>query len=48
MINDDLPQPNASPQRIAYAPASSLLLALALTEAHERLARHFPTLTWPT
>ena len=48
MINNDLSRLNASPQRIAYAHASSLLLAQALTEAHERLARHFPTLCWPT
>jgi len=48
MITNDLPRPNAGPQRIAYAHASSLLLARALTEAHERLARHFPALTWPT
>lgn len=48
MITDDLPLPNAGAQRVAYAHASSLLLARALTEAHERLTRHFPALGWAT
>ena len=49
MVINDLPLPNAGPRRICFAHASSLLLAQALTDANERLARHFPTLsgfTW--
>ena len=45
MITHDLPRPNSGPRRISFAHASSLLVAQALTEAHERLARHFPTLS---
>ena len=39
---------NAGPQRISFAHASSLLVAQALTDAHARMARHFPGLGWPT
>ena len=46
MITHDLPRPNPGPRRISFAHASSLLVAQALTEAHERLARHFPALSW--
>ena len=48
MTTPGLPLPNASPRRIAYAHASSLLLEQALTEAHARLKRHFSTLRWAT
>ena len=48
MTTPDLPLPNAGPRRIAYAHASSLLLEQALTEAHARRARHFPSLRWAT
>lgn len=49
MITNDLPLPSAGPRRIFFAQASSLLVAQALTDANERLERHFPTLnsaTW--
>ncbi|SFQ79765.1 hypothetical protein [Hymenobacter arizonensis] len=45
---NDLPLSNAGPRRISFAHASSLLVAQALTEAHARLERHFPTLSWAT
>lgn len=40
--------PNAAPQRIPFVLASTLLLAQALTDANERLVRHFPALGWAT
>ena len=48
MITNDLPRPNTGPRRISFAHASSLLVAQALTEAHERLKHHFPALSWAT
>lgn len=48
MIINDLPLPSAGPWRISFAQASSLLVAQALTDANERLERHFPALSWAT
>jgi hypothetical protein len=48
MITPDLPLPTTGYRRISFAYASSLLVAQALTEAHERLKHHFPTLRWAT
>ncbi len=48
MINNELSLPDGSPRRIAFAHASSLLVAQALTDANALLVRHFPTLAWAT
>jgi len=48
MFINDIRPPDGSPRRLLYVHASSLLVVQALSEAHQRLARHLPALSWST